>query len=238
MLTDEFLFDEQIFYLEQRELFLRFLDPIGGIYFLIDFVRGEIAEIEVLQLVPGYYLILIGIAYFFLFSMNFLFLNLPIDFDNRKDYGTKNIRKLNLLIIKKIGFSFFCVVLFFGLFLILPISLDSFPAYSEKNIENLWLFQDVVGLEIFLLNILIWLSQTPLFFFMRKTTETYVPLSIYLDKFYIFLLLIASGILTPTVDGYTQLSFFFSLLLSLILIINQFDKRFETKSIYSYFLGF
>ena len=57
-------------YLVQRDLYLRGLAYSLGVVSLIDIVRGQVAEVNLLQLIPGFYLILVFIAFLFLVSFS------------------------------------------------------------------------------------------------------------------------------------------------------------------------
>jgi len=56
-------------------------------------------------------------------------------------------------------------------------------------------------------------------------------------KNFSFVVFIIAGVLTPTIDGYTQLGFASSALILSILIINLIEKRLRVKFVGISFLG-
>ena len=117
-------------------------------------------------------------------------------------------------------------------------SLDSFNSYGEKTLENVWSFGEVIYLEIIILIILLILSQFPLGItssFGDEKITLYIP---EYSKYISFLILIFSGFITPTVDGYTQLSFAASTFSLYLITLNSIQKRLVTKPILLSFVRF
>jgi len=205
-------------YLIQRDLYIRGFSYSFGVVIFVDMVRGQVAEVNLLQLIPGFYLILLFISFLFLVYFSDLLLNISRDYDSNKLSGTKTIEKLENGILLKFGFFLFYLSLGTTLNSVIPLSLDSFNNYGEKTLENIWSFDEVITLEIILLIILLSLSQLPLFILIGLNNEKEKNILPEFWKPLSFIIFIASGLLTPTIDGYTQLSFAFSAL-SLYLII-------------------
>ena len=84
-------------YLIQRDLYLRGLVYSFGVIIFIDLIRGQVAEVNLLQLVPGFYLILLFLAFLFLIYFSDLIANTPIQLDFNKGLGTKTIEKIEYL---------------------------------------------------------------------------------------------------------------------------------------------
>jgi hypothetical protein len=104
--------------------------------------------------------------------------------------------------------------------------------------ENLWSFNEVLCLELILLNILAILSQTPTVVNIYLLTEKEVTfLPIYWKPLLIAILVI-SGFLTPTIDGYTQLNFSFASFFLYLSIIQLLEKRINIKFQGNTFFGF
>ena len=61
-------------YIKQRDLFKEFCLFIWCYYF-VDILRAQVAEVNLLQLIPGFYLILLFIS-FFIFGFFFQFVEL------------------------------------------------------------------------------------------------------------------------------------------------------------------
>lgn len=216
-------------YLVQRDLYLRGLAYSLGVVSLIDIVRGQVAEVNLLQLIPGFYLILVFIAFLFLVSFSDFCSRVPLDSDSNKSGGTKTIEKLENGILTKFSFFLFYFCLGTTLNSVIPLSLDSFNNYGEKTLENIWSFDEVITLEIILLVILLTISQIPLIILLSLSNEKEKNILPEYWKTLSFVIFIASGILTPTIDGYTQLSFAFSSLSLYLIIISILTKRIDMK---------
>jgi len=216
-------------YLIQRDLYIRGFSYSFGVVIFVDMVRGQVAEVNLLQLIPGFYLILLFISFLFLVYFSDLLLNISRDYDSNKLSGTKTIEKLENGILLKFGFFLFYLSLGTTLNSVIPLSLDSFNNYGEKTLENIWSFDEVITLEIILLIILLSLSQLPLFILIGLNNEKEKNILPEFWKPLSFIIFIASGLLTPTIDGYTQLSFAFSALSLYLIIILVLTKRIDMK---------
>ena len=217
------------FYVVQRDLYLKGVVYSFGVIVFIEIVRSQVAEINLLQLIPGFYLVLLFLSFLFLMLFSDLFFRVPFENDNTKSFGTKTITKIEKGITMK--FSFFLFVTGFLLVLntVIPLSLDSFNSYGEKTLENIWSFDEVISLETILLIILLILSQTPLVIMSIWTTEKDVNILPEFWKSLSLLIFLAAGFLTPTIDGYTQLSFAGSAVSLYLIIINVIEKRVMIK---------
>ena len=90
-------------YFVQRDLYIKsFLYSIAVI-FLITFIRSQVPEINLLQLIPGFYLILLFLGFVFLVFSSDLFVRVPLELDNNKSLGTKTIIKLEFSILLKLS---------------------------------------------------------------------------------------------------------------------------------------
>ena len=208
-------------YNTQRDLFIKcFLYSIG-VFIVVDIIRQQLPEVNLLQLIPGYYLFLLFSTFLILILISNFFVQLPFNIDNVKSFGTKTINKSTLITILRSGFIFFTITFVCSLSSIVPISLDSFNFYGEKTLESIWSIDEVVNLEIILVIILITLSQLPTIFLGFINGSGNGALNI-LKKYWRVISLstfVISGIVTPTIDGYTQLSFSgFALSFYLVLI--------------------
>jgi len=216
-------------YLIQRDLYTKGLLYSLGVIVFIDLVRGQVAEVNLLQLIPGFYLILLFIAFVFLLYFSDLLNRVPIESDSNKSSGTKTMEKLENGILRKLTFFLFYFSLGTTLNSVVPLSLDSFNSYGEKTLENIWSFDEVITLEIILLVILLTLSQSPVIILISVSNEKENNNLPEFWKSLSFIIFITSGLLTPTIDGYTQLSFAFSALSLYLIIINVFIKRIDIK---------
>jgi hypothetical protein len=225
--------DETIFftskYNNQNDFLLKGILSFFGIFVILDIVRNQVSEVKLLQLVPGFYLILLFICFLNVLLFSTFFSNLSKEGDNKKQYGTKTLNKLKIIIFTKFKFFLFFTVLLVILNTIIPLSLDSFNNYGEKTLENLWSLDEVLTLEIILLVLLLLLSQFPVFIISYLTSEIRIISLPEYWKLISFLIFLASGLVTPTIDGYTQLSFAISALSLYLLVINLLQKRIKLK---------
>lgn len=216
-------------YVVQRDLYLRgFLYSFGVVVF-IDLVRGQISEVNLLQLIPGFYLILLFISFIFLIYFSDLVTRIPNELDNNRSLGTKTLEKLDGTILINFSFFLFYFCLLIVLNSVIPLSLDSFNTYGEKTLENIWSFDEVITLEIILLTILLILFQLPLLILFGLSNEKEKNILPEFWKPLSFIIFIVSGLLTPTIDGYTQVSFAFSALSLYLMIILILSKRIDLK---------
>jgi hypothetical protein len=216
-------------YVIQRDLYLRGFLYSSGVIIFIELVRAQVAEVDLLQLIPGFYLIVLFISFLVLLYISDFLLRIPVESDNDKVFGTKTIERAETGIALKLSYFLFYCCLGSSLNSVIPLSLDSFNSYGEKTLENIWSFDEVISLEIILLTILLLLCQIPVIFLVSLNNEKEISILPEYWKTLSFIVFIASGILTPTIDGYTQLSFAFSALSLYLIIIIILTKRLDIK---------
>jgi hypothetical protein len=216
-------------YSVQRDFYIRAITYACPIVVFVDIVRGQISEVNLLQLIPGLYLVLLFISFLFLVYFSNLWLLVPFKLDNDKSLGTKTINRTSRYVIAKTSLSLFLIGLVVTLNTVIPLSLDSFNSYGERSLENIWSFEDVIGLEITLLIILIVLCQIPIVVVSIYTNEKDANLFPEVWRILSLVIFILSGILTPTIDGYTQLAFSASAVSLYLIIISLIEKRVNTK---------
>ena len=216
-------------YIFQKDLYLKSLVYSIGVTIFIDIVRSQVAEVNLLQLVPGFYLILLFFSFILLLSLSFFIFQIPLESDNRKELGTKTVNKVEFFILIKLSLFFLYTAFIIVLTTVIPLSLDSFNSYGEKTLENIWSFDEVINLEFILLTILIFLSQFPLLFTNGLSTEKDINFLPEFWKYLSLIIFLMSGFLTPTIDGYTQLSFAISAISLYLITINLIGKRVNVK---------
>lgn len=219
------------YYFIQRDFYIKTILYLIVTIPFIEILRNQISEINLLQLIPGFYLLLLFSSLVFLLTASNFLNFLSIQLDLRKEIGTKTKNRLEIFSVLKFNFFLFFSSLYFILNLIIPLSLDSFNYYSEKTLENVWSFDEVLNLEILLLFFLIILCQSPFFFLtlLKEETNFFILPFKWKNIFFIFFLL--SGLITPTIDGYTQLNYTFSAILFYIIVIKTIQKRLTNKYI-------
>ena len=216
-------------YVTQRDLYLKGLLYSFGVIVFIDLVRSQVAEINLLQLIPGFYLILLFVSFLLLLIFSDLLVRIPIEFDNNKSVGTKTINRMEGAIALKFSYFLFFIASFISVNTIIPLGLDAFYSYGEKTLENFWSFDEVLNLETVLLTVLIILSQIPVIALNSLNTEKDINFLPEFWKTLSLFIFLAAGFITPTIDGYTQLSFAISSVSLYIIIINLLEKRVNVK---------
>jgi hypothetical protein len=229
MLNLEETLEISLKYSKQRDFIFRVVFYSIGVFFLVEYLRAQVPEINLIQLIPGFYLILVFCSLVLIVSLSDSFFRIPFQLDIKKDMGTKTIAKMELTVIVKFGIllitSLFCVLIS----VILPLSLDSFENYENNNLDNLWSFDEVIGVEIILAYVVLALSQFPNLAMFNLSTERDISSLPDFWRDFSFLTFVISGVITPTIDGYTQLSFAFSgISLYLVILLNT-TKRLNQK---------
>ena len=69
-------------YIKQRDLFLKSFVFSFGVIIFVDILRAQVAEVNLLQLIPGFYLILLFISFLYLVFFSNLLNYLPFINDN------------------------------------------------------------------------------------------------------------------------------------------------------------
>jgi len=216
-------------YIAQRDLYIRSSVYSFAVIIFVEILRAQVSEVNLLQLIPGFYLILLFVSFLYLVVFTNFLTYVPLYNDNNKALGTKTKNKLELTVLLKFSvFLFFsCVIIIFNS--VIPLSLDSFNNYGEKTLENIWSFDEVLTLEITLFTILIFISQIPIFISPNFTTEKDVNIFPQFWKSLSLFIFVIAGILTPTIDGYTQLSFAGLAVSLYLMIINVTEKKVNIK---------
>lgn len=212
-------------YIKQNNYILRCVFYSIIVFIFIDIIRQQVSEINLLQLIPGLYLILLFTAFIALvISSNFL-TKIPYNVDSKNISGTKTFGRFRVRIIVKIRTILLMALALLTLCSVLPLSLDSFNSYVEGELENLWSFDEVLNLEILLLIFLIILSQTPIYGFSSFNTEKILDILPQFWKNLSLTIFLTAAFITPTIDGYTQFIFASSAISLYFFIITTIKQR-------------
>jgi hypothetical protein len=85
-------------YLIQKDLILKSICYFFGVFFFLEYIRSQVSEVNLLQLVPGFYLLLFFLSFIILvFSSDFLS-NVAKGGEVKKEVGTKTLTKLKYII--------------------------------------------------------------------------------------------------------------------------------------------
>jgi len=229
-----FSLDEAFFanssYFVQTDLYAKILFSACGSFFVVEFIRAQVAEIEVLQLVPGLYLLLLFLSWVFLIAVSIAIERLPMAIDNKKSSGTKTINRLEIGILVKDSIQGAMNQLVITLSTSIPIGFEAFNSYGERTLEDLWSLDEVVALEVYLLLVIILLSQIPTLVCLNYNTEKFIlglPFGWRIIGVSCFTI---GGMVTPTIDAVTQISFAASTYYLYLLVIGVLIKRRNVKS--------
>jgi hypothetical protein len=233
-LEDSLIFDSC--YTLQIDLYTRIVPYVCGVILFFELLKSQISEIDLLQLIPGFFFLLFLLLYIFLSGFSDFFFFVLKTSEGRKRLGTKAKLRLDFSILLKFSFFFFSILILIVLNAIIPLSLDSFNFSLEKTLEDSWSLIQVVVLEIILLLIFSIISQIPLFFLVNFNTIKLINLFSKFWKWLVLILTILAGFLTPTLDGYTQISFALAIFSFYLLISNLLQKRIFLK--FNIFLAF
>ena len=221
----------------QRDLYIKSFIYSFAVIIFVDILRSQVSEVNLLQLIPGFYLILLFISFIYLVFFSNLLTYIPFQNDNNKSLGTKTTNKLETTVLLKFSVFLLFTSLIISFNTVIPLSLDSFNNYGEKTLESLWSFDEVLTLEITLFIILSVLSQLPVLIITNFTTENDVNIFPEFWKSLSLIIFLISGLLTPTIDGYTQLSFAGSAVSLYLIIISLTEKKVNIKFPGTGFLG-
>lgn len=208
----------------QNSEFIKFIGfLIGGVVFL-DFIRFQVSEITLLQLVPGIYfsLLLSSFGSFLFFSWAIIKLIRGNDWVKRG--GTKLV--VRVFIRQIIFFSTqYVVAAFFLLFnLIIPLSFESFSLFISATFVNFWELNEFFNLESSLGTYIYLLAQLPLLAIGPDYSAIDFSFARLFTRDYLFSLTIIAGLFSPTLDVTTQINFIL-MGISLYFIISSFLKK-------------
>lgn len=195
------------YYRKQKDNLIRYVLYSVVVFIYIDAIREQISEINLLQLIPGIYLVLLFTSFVFLIIGSEFLVNNIYDIDLINLSGTKTSERTINKIIFKTRTILYLLVLALTLNSVLPLSLDSFISYGENEIENLWSFDEVINLEFLLLTFLVLLSQSPILGFSKSNSEKFLLILPKYWKPVSFIIFLFAAFITPTIDGYTQFLF-------------------------------
>jgi Sec-independent protein secretion pathway component TatC len=217
------------FYLKYFPLFSQFLFQAVTIFTILEFIRLQLPEIKLLQLIPGYYFFILVIFIISFFSIISIIVYFPSLFDSEKGLGSKNITKIQYFVVNKFLYFLVFASLFISINFILPGQFDNFYSYTEKTLENIWSFQELINLEVTLLILLFLVTQLPILVFYLLNINLKIISLPKSFKFFSFFVLLLSGFLTPTVDATSQIIFSLFTLILYLISIHFLIKRFNIK---------
>lgn len=222
-------FSTEFFYLISIDFYGKFFLFFFGVLLFLEGIRNQISEIDILQLVPGFYFFLCFVLFFLFFFLSEQFLRIPLEIDAVQSIGTKTKNKIELTILLKIAFFLFSNLFLLMINTILPLSLDYFNNSDEKTLESIWSLDQVIFFELVVFILLVLISQSPLFFIINFNTKKIIKILSRFWKLVILSMTLAAGFLTPTLDGSTQLNFAAFTVSFYLFIVNFLQKKIFIK---------
>lgn len=179
---------------------------IGGVVFL-DFMRYQVSEITLLQLIPGIYfsLLLTSFASCLFFSWSI------VKFIRENDWVKRGGTRLVVRVFVRqiILFSAqYVIIAFFLLFkVIIPLSFESFSLFASTTFINFWELNEFFNLESSLGTYIYLLAQFPLFTIGPDYNVIDFSFARIFTRDYLFSLTVIAGLFSPTLDVTTQINF-------------------------------
>jgi hypothetical protein len=93
MYNVEETFDLKVYYFLKKDLYIKGVLFAFVLTLFIDLVRRQVSEVNILQLIPGFYLFLLLVAFIFLIYFSYLFFERPSTLDYLPLGGTKTYIK-------------------------------------------------------------------------------------------------------------------------------------------------
>ena len=222
-------FFSEFFQLVSFDFYGKFFLLFFGVLLFLEGIRNQVSEIEILQLVPGFFFFLCFVLFFLFFILSELFLRVPSEIDAIQSLGTKTKHKIEFTILLKLAFFLFSNLCLLMLNTILPLSLDYFNNSDEKTLESIWSLDQVIFFELIVFLLLVLISQSPLFFIINFNTKKISKILSRFWKLVILSMTLAAGFLTPTLDGSTQLNFAGFTVSFYLFIVNFLQKKLFIK---------
>jgi hypothetical protein len=107
MLNLEDNLQAQSYYNTQRDWIFRSFVYSTSTITLLDLTRGQVPEVNLLQLVPGFYLLLFFIFFLLLLILSKFFLQIVEKLEVIKDVGVKTLGKFNFSLSSQFSILFF-----------------------------------------------------------------------------------------------------------------------------------
>ena len=102
-------FFSELFYVLSTDFYGKIFLLFFGVLLFLEGIRNQVSEIEILQLIPGFYFFLCFIIFLLFFILSEQFLRLPSEIDAIQSIGTKTNQKIELTILLKIAFFLFSI---------------------------------------------------------------------------------------------------------------------------------
>jgi hypothetical protein len=190
-----------------REFYQKIVFLFLNSLLFLEFFRQQLPEINLLQLIPGFYLIVFFGAILVLWIFSEVVFQLPFEWDGKKELGSKTKNRFQNFFFLKSIYQFFWINFVAIQTSIFPLSLDSFSSYGEQKLENLWSIDEVASLEFWFLGFFGGVSFLPSFFLTFFSTQENLQSLPFFWRNLTFFLFLFSGFFTPTLDAFTQVQF-------------------------------
>jgi len=195
-------------YKKQKDFLIRTPFFLFTSIIFLESIRGYAPDVELLINTPATYVFCFLVVFLILMFFSSFLNELSLFVDAKKVRGVKRIDKL----LRKQRLKSFFLLTFTGLYIIiliiLPCSLDSITTViSQQTNKNYLSFEQIGSIEIGLFINSLFYFQLPSFVICPGYSEIQYDSFIYYYKEYSFVVSFLAGIITPTVDVPTQLTF-------------------------------
>jgi len=195
-------------YKKQKDFLIRTPFFLFTSIIFLESIRGYAPDVELLINTPATYVFCFLFVFLILMFFSSFLNELSLFVDAKKVRGVKRIDKL----LRKQRLKSFFLLTFTGLYIIiliiLPCSLDSITTViAQQTNKNYLSFEQIGSIEIGLFINSLFYFQLPSFVICPGYSEIQYDSFIYYYKEYSFVVSFLAGIITPTVDVPTQLTF-------------------------------
>jgi|LakMenEpi03Aug12_release.lakeMendotaPanAssembly.Ray.scaffolds.fasta_scaffold00561_14 hypothetical protein len=195
-------------YKKQKDFLIRTPFFLFTSIIFLESIRGYAPDVELLINTPATYVFCFLVVFLILMFFSSFLNELSLFVDAKKVRGVKRIDKL----LRKQRLKSFFLLTFTGLYIviliILPCSLDSITTViAQQTNKNYLSFEQIGSIEIGLFVNSLFYFQLPSFVICPGYSEIQYDSFIYYYKEYSFVVSFLAGIITPTVDVPTQLTF-------------------------------
>ena len=213
----------------QKDLYSTGIAYTFASFTFLELLRSQVPEMNVLQLIPGYYYFLLFVSFVVMFGLSYLLFYIGKKIDVRKATGRKSPNKMLVIILTKLGFFITFASLLLVLNTVIPLSYDSFDISGQTMLVDVWSFQEIIGLETGLICFLILICQVPIVSIINLDTEEDGMKLPAIWKDIIVVSLLIAGVITPSFDANTQLCLATGGLIFYVLVITIVQKVLKVK---------
>lgn len=233
MFSQDNTFDHQPMYVVQHSKLVRILPYLLVTIELTYFIRQQIPNIRLVQLIPGFIIFTLAFFFSFCYFSSFYTSKTCQGSDYRQKWGIKNLGFLNRKTQHKLRMLVFSICNYLCSIFFLPLGLQYATSYNRIS-ANAWAVTEFFTVEFSLIFLTNLFYLFPFSIIYRFNCETKLKKLVSSWKFIWFFNLVLAAIVTPTVDGITQLTYFFFFIILSYFYLLFLQKRFSYQLIKSF----